>query len=63
MGVDDVDVGEAKALKREVQAFNDMFAGETDIVDRVGGIGGVVEAEVNLCDLVLLCIACPVVEL
>lgn len=58
VGVDDVDVGEAKALKREVQAFDDVFAGEADIVDGVGGIGGVVETEVNLCDLVLLCITC-----
>lgn len=54
MRVDDIDVGEAEALEREVQAFDDVFAGEADVIERVRGVGRVIETEVDLWELVLL---------
>lgn len=38
MGIDQVYVGKAEALKREVQAFDYVFPGEADVVDAVGAV-------------------------
>ncbi len=39
VGVDEVDVGEAQALEGEVEAFDYVLAGESDVVDAVGAVG------------------------
>jgi hypothetical protein len=57
VGVDNVDVWQAEAFEGEVEALNDVFPGEADVIDWVGWVVGVVEAEVDFCgyhEIVLL---------
>ena len=48
VGVDNVDIGQVQALQGQIQAFDNVFAREAFVVERVGGVGGICLAVIDL---------------